>query len=61
MKSLSSDQKEQILIYPYETGYVIMNEYFDGVNTTLEALGYKDRVRYDKNKEAYKWSSVYDN
>lgn len=60
MKTLTNDHKEQILIYPYETGYVVMHEYFDGVNITLEALGYKDRIRYDKNKGIYKWSSVYD-
>lgn len=60
MKSLSSDQKEQIMIYPYETKWVDEYEYPQGVNATLEALGYEDRIYYDSDKGIYKWSTIHD-
>lgn len=60
MKSLSNDQKEQILIYAYEMP-IDMYEYPDGVNTTLEALGYEDRIVFDRDKEILLWSTIHDN
>ena len=61
MKSLSNDQKEQIMIYPYETKWVDEYEYPHGVNATLEALGYEDRIYFDRDKEILVWSKVNDN
>ena len=39
MKKLTNDEKEQIIIYVYETKGVDEYEYPEGVNNTLEALG----------------------
>ena len=61
MKSLSNDQKEQITIYPYESEYCKLICLFpEAVNATLEALGYKDRLKFDLDKGIFKWSSIHD-
>ena len=66
MKSLSNDQKEQITIYPYESDFcrlIIMKPeavFPEAVNVTLEALGYKDRLKFNLDKGIFKWSTIHD-
>lgn len=57
MKKLTDDQKEQIIIYPYEKK-VDKYEYPEGVNITLEALGYEDRLHFDIDKGIFKWGTI---
>ena len=59
MKKLTNDEKEQIIIYSYEKG-VDDYEYPQGVNATLEALGYEDKIYYDSDKEILVWSTIHD-
>ena len=60
MKSLSNDEKEQIIIYVYENKGVDEWEYPEGVNATLESLGYEDRLYFDRDKEILVWSTIHD-
>ena len=60
MKKLTNDEKEQIIIYVYETKWVDEYEYPEGVNVTLEALGYEDRLIFDRDKEILVWSTIHD-